>query len=88
MTKSSPWASVVIPAHNEERVIGRCLEVLQAGLRPGELEVVVVANGCTDNTERVARSAVPAVRVVSLAEASKAAALNAGDAVASAFPRA
>ncbi len=88
MTKPSPWASVVIPAHNEERVIGRCLEVLQARLSPGELEVVVVANGCTDDTERVARSAVPAVRVVSLPGASKTAALNAGDAVASVFPRA
>lgn len=88
MTRSSPWASVVIPAHNEERVIGRCLAALQAGVRPGELEVVVVANGCTDDTERVARSTGAPVRVMSLPEASKTAALNAGDAVASVFPRA
>ncbi len=88
MRRSSPWASVVIPAHNEERVIGRCLASLQAGVRPGELEIVVVANGCTDDTERIARSAGPAVRVISLPQASKAAALDAGDAVASVFPRA
>ena len=88
MTGSRPWASVVIPAHNEERVIGRCLAALQSGVCPGELEIVVVANGCNDGTERVARSAGPAVRVVSLQEASKTAALDAGDAVASVFPRA
>lgn len=88
MMRSTPWASVVIPAHNEERVIGRCLSALQAPLGPGELEIVVVANGCADATEHVARSAGPAVQVVSIPEASKTAALNAGDAVASVFPRA
>ena len=88
MTSFTPWASVVIPAHNEERVIGRCLAALQAGVHPGELEIIVVANGCNDDTEWVARSAGPAVRVVSLPEASKTAALDAGDAVASVFPRA
>ncbi len=84
----SPWASVVIPAHNEEQVIGRCLRALQDGVEAGELEIVVVANGCADDTVETARSAVPLVRVVTLAEASKIAALNAGDAVATAFPRA
>jgi len=74
--------SVVIPAHDEEGVLPRLL----AGLDDPRLEVVVVANGCTDATAAVARAA--GVRVVELAEGSKVAALNAGDAAASAFPRA
>jgi glycosyltransferase involved in cell wall biosynthesis len=77
--------SVVIPAHDEESVIGRCLGFV-AELEPGEAEVVVVANGCRDATAERARS-VPGVRVVELGAAGKAEALNAGDRAATAFPR-
>lgn len=76
--------SVVIPAHDEERVLPRLLERLApAGDR---LEIVVVANGCRDATADVARAA--GVTVVELAEGSKVAALNAGDRMVSVFPRA
>jgi glycosyltransferase involved in cell wall biosynthesis len=78
--------SVVIAAHNEAAVIGRCLDALLAGAVPGEFEVTVVANGCTDDTAAVAGTR-PGVRVVELPTAGKAAALNAGDAVTSGFPR-
>jgi len=77
--------SVVIAAHNEGRVLGRCLDALLAGGNGG-LDVTVVANGCTDDTAAVARAR-PGVRVIELAEASKPAALNAGDAAAVGFPR-
>jgi glycosyltransferase involved in cell wall biosynthesis len=77
---------VVIAAHNEAAVLGRCLRGLLDGVTPGEFEVVVVANGCTDDTAGVAR-AVPGVTVLELPVASKPAALNAGDAAATAFPR-
>jgi glycosyltransferase involved in cell wall biosynthesis len=87
MTHSQPAGSVVIPAHNEALVIGRCLDALLAGSEPGELEIVVVCNGCHDDTAAVARSAGAAVRVVELTAASKPAALRAGDDAASAFPR-
>lgn len=83
---AEPVASVVIPAHNEGRVIDRCLAALAASSVGGALEVVVAANGCTDDT--VARaSAHPGVRVLDLPEPSKIGALNAGDAAAGAFPR-
>jgi glycosyltransferase involved in cell wall biosynthesis len=77
--------SVVIAAHNEATVIGRCLDRLLAGAAPGEFDVTVVANGCSDRTAQVA--AERGVRVVELAEPGKAGALNAGDAVAAGFPR-
>jgi glycosyltransferase involved in cell wall biosynthesis len=78
--------SIVIAAHNEAAVLGRCLDALLAEAAPGEFDVTVVANGCTDDTAGIA-GARPGVRVIELATAGKAAALNAGDAAASGFPR-
>ena len=78
--------SVVIPAHNEEQVIARTLTSLLAGASAGELEIVVACNGCTDRTAQIA-AGYDGVEVVEVAQASKAAALNAGDARATAFPR-
>jgi len=79
--------SIVIPAHDEEAVLGRCLDALLDGARPGELEIVVVCNGCSDRTADVARSFAPAVLVVETPVASKAHALNLGDARCRFFPR-
>ncbi len=81
----APTVSVVIPAHDEERPLARTLRALQDAARQETAEVVVVANACTDGTVDVARAA--GVRVVELAEASKAAALTAGDAAVTSFPR-
>jgi Glycosyl transferase family 2 len=78
--------SVIIPASDEEYVIARCLQALTAGAEPGELEILVVCNGCSDHTAAVARAAGDAV-VLELPVASKSAALNAGDAAATRFPR-
>jgi hypothetical protein len=87
VTRSSPIGSVVIPAHNEARVIDRCLSGLLAGFAPGELDVVVSCNACTDGTEDIVQSLWPAVRVVETAIASKAAALRAGEKVLRTSPR-
>jgi glycosyltransferase involved in cell wall biosynthesis len=87
MVSFSPIGSVVIPAHNESVVIRRCLEALLSGFAPGELDVVVSCNGCTDDTADIVRSYWPAVRVVELAQASKTAALRAADEALSVFPR-
>jgi cellulose synthase/poly-beta-1,6-N-acetylglucosamine synthase-like glycosyltransferase len=46
---------ILIPAHNEARVIGRCLEAVEADRRPRDL-VVVVADRCIDATARIAHS--------------------------------
>jgi glycosyltransferase involved in cell wall biosynthesis len=78
---------VVIPAHNEARVIGRCLEALRAGIDPPELEIVVVCNGCDDDTADRARAADGRTRVIETPIASKALALNAGDKTVTGFPR-
>lgn len=82
-----PMFSVVIPAHNEEQVIARCLRRILAGARPGELEVIVVCNGCSDRTRAIAESFGPPVRVLELPVPSKTAALNLADMQSDVFPR-
>lgn len=79
--------SVIVPAHNEAGVIGRLLTRLLAGAEPGELDVLVVANGCTDGTERVAASHGPGVRVLSSPDANKFRAMRLADTAAEGFPR-
>ena len=77
-------ASVVVPAHNEEAVIGRLLTSLAEGLDGARLEIVVACNGCTDRTADITRD--HGAEVVEVDELSKIAALNAGDAAARAYP--
>jgi len=50
--------SIIIPAYNEEKLIGRCLDSIVAASVPykDQVEVVVVLNRCTDRTEEIARS--------------------------------
>lgn len=61
MTLPSPHSSlrvsVVVPARDEEALIGRCLYALatQEGVAPEEYEVLLVLDRCTDGTERIAR---------------------------------
>ena len=48
--------AVVVPAHNEELVLAATLDSLQAQDYPaGLLEIVVVADNCTDSTAQIAR---------------------------------
>jgi glycosyltransferase involved in cell wall biosynthesis len=78
--------SVVIAAHNEASVIGRCLDALiRQDSSEEPLDITVAANGCTDATAEIARRR--GVRVVEIDQANKAIALNAGDAAARGFPR-
>lgn len=83
----TPRMSIVIPAHDEGPLLRRSLEKMLDGAQPGEFEVIVVANGCSDDTAEQARS-IPGVTVVEIAEGSKIAALNKGDETARVFPRA
>jgi glycosyltransferase involved in cell wall biosynthesis len=78
---------VVIPAHDEAKVIGRLLDALLTGASAGEFEIVVVANGCSDDTEQIASGFGDAVRVVSTPVPSKYRALRLGDLHATTFPR-
>ena len=79
--------SIVIPAHNEESTIGRCLNRLLGEGSSAGLQVVVACNGCSDRTADVARQFGSRVTVVETNVASKVYAMNLGDEVAQGFPR-
>lgn len=90
MSQVPDVASVIIPAYNEGSVIAACLEALvqeaSAAERPLRLEIVVAANGCTDDTVARCR-AFAEVTVLDLPVGNKSAALNAADAMTEVFPR-
>ncbi|PFW88297.1 glycosyltransferase [Bacillus pseudomycoides] len=50
--------SIIIPAHNEEKYIGRCLDsiVVASKFYKNQIEVIVVLNRCSDCTEEIAQS--------------------------------
>lgn len=79
--------SIVIPAYNEGSVIERCLNAILTGAAPGELEIVVVCNGCKDDTAARARGFGDRVKVVETPVGSKIGALNLGDEHVTGFPR-
>lgn len=57
MTQAPPLFSIVIPAHNEEQFIEKCLQSIhEAGKAfPDQFEIIVALNRCSDATEAIAR---------------------------------
>ena len=85
--RGSPALSIIVPAHNEASRGFSVLATIEAAAEELNALVIVVCNGCTDDTLAVARTA-RRVEVAEIPEASKAAALNVGDELAGAvFPR-
>jgi len=76
--------SIVIPAYDEEAVIGRLLGSLRD--RSEDDEIIVVCDGCSDRTAEVARSFADVV-VIEKVHGGKPSALNTGDRRATLFPR-
>ena len=50
--------SVIIPAHNEEKYIGKCLDSISRAISNIDVpvEIIVALNRCTDRTEDIAKS--------------------------------
>lgn len=85
--------TIIIPANNEERYLGRCLDGLVAQTlgpeQAGGVEVIVAANACTDRTVAIAgsyreRFAAKGwdLKVLDIPEGGKVNALNRADAAA------
>ncbi len=51
-----PHFSILIPARNEEKFLPGCLESIEAAAKPfpGQTEIIVALNRCTDRTEEIA----------------------------------
>ena len=80
--------SIIIPAHNESSGIERTLHSILACKLDRVLQIIVVANGCTDDTAARARAVPGPITVIETAIGNKVHALNLGDREALYFPRA
>lgn len=73
-----PQISVIIPAFNEEKYLQATLAAIQKQTFPDH-EVIIVANGCTDNTEQLLKTQLSEkFRHLSLPQANVSVARNAG----------
>lgn len=77
--------AIIIPAHNEVAVIERTLTALLDQAGPDD-EVIVVCNGCSDDTAAVARRFAERVTVLETEVPSKTNALNLGIVQPARFP--
>jgi len=67
-----PSCTILIPAHNEEKVIARTLEaMLQLDYPADRLKVLVINDGSTDSTKRIVRSVATRDKRVSLLDIPK-----------------
>ncbi|MBW2973508.1 glycosyltransferase [Candidatus Woesearchaeota archaeon] len=62
--------SIIIPAHNEEKIIGRTLTNLLVNMPPNG-EIIVVADACSDNTVEIAEKMPVKVHKVNFKNISK-----------------
>jgi glycosyltransferase involved in cell wall biosynthesis len=55
---TTPKFSIIIPARNEERMIGQCLESIRTAAAgyADQVETIVVLNRCTDGTAEIAHA--------------------------------
>ncbi|WP_312525039.1 glycosyltransferase [Paracoccus sp. (in: a-proteobacteria)] len=85
---------IIIPAHNEGGYIADCLQTVLAQDFQGQVEVIVAANGCSDDTAKRAQAMAPRfaqknwkLTVIEIPEGGKPGALNHADAIAGPGPR-
>ena len=79
-------STIILPAHNESAVIAETLESLLEQVEEDD-EVIVICNGCKDDTEIISRRFEPRVTVINTPTPSKVNALNLGDQCARSYPR-
>lgn len=75
----APLITALVDTYNHERYIEQALvSVLEQGLSPSELEIVVVDDGSTDRTPAVIQKFVPRVKHIRKRNGGQASAFNAG----------
>jgi glycosyltransferase involved in cell wall biosynthesis len=79
--------TIIIPAHNEEKIISNCLKPFIKNARLDDLEVIVVCNGCSDLTVNTVKKLSDKFVCLETDIPSKTHALNLGDEYATSYPR-
>lgn len=79
--KTPVYLSVIVPVHNEQTRLERCVEMLIPELREYKYELIFVSNGSTDDTPKIidlARRCYPSVRAKILPNRGKGFAVRVG----------
>lgn len=84
---SSSKPTVIIAAYNEASVIRNTLSLLTDGENQNRYQIMVVCNGCTDNTDEIIQQEFESVFYYSIAQASKALAIRHAESFKPGFPR-
>jgi len=79
--------SIIIPAHNEALSIVKCISALTKPDMACNLQIIVICNGCQDNTYSIVKAFNSSIICLETNIASKTNALNLGDEVAKFYPR-
>lgn len=78
--------TIVIPAHNESEVIAHCLEALATADAPA-YQIIVICNGCSDETAQIVQQQFPQCHVAELPEPDKVEAIKFAESFNPGFPR-
>lgn len=70
-------ATIIIPSHNEASIISRLLNAVIEYSQKRAAEIIVIPNGCTDNTMEVLEKYESSIQIIELNEGSKNKAINA-----------
>ena len=80
-SKFSPEISLLIPAHNEEKIIAKTIEALLNDNYSNKKEIIIINDGSTDNTAKIVSSyskKYPFVKLINLKHKGKSGAINIG----------
>lgn len=86
-TPSSTKATIIIAAYNEASVIRETLQQLHRAHAPSSYQILVICNGCTDDTEKIIHDEFQNVLCHSLKKSSKALAIRHAESLNPGFPR-
>lgn len=77
----NPKISIIIPAHNEEKCIGKTIESILNAKYDNDKEIIVVNDGSKDKTEEIVKKiseTEPRVKILNIGHGGKANAINKG----------
>jgi len=86
-TLSQTKATIIIAAYNEATVIRKTLRSLDSTAALNSYQILVVCNGCSDDTEKIIRNEFQHIHCHSLPHASKALAIRYAESLNPGFPR-
>lgn len=86
-TLSSSKATIIIAAYNEASLIRSTLNALLSDKKNDYYQVLVICNGCTDNTEKIIHDEFETVLCHSIPQASKSLAIRYAESLKPGFPR-